>query len=276
MISFGSSLVYPIHLHEDKYKYRHIKLHIMKNVSKTGTATEMVKKAQETGESIIKAGAGLTTSLSANFGDSKSSLKAFDNSMMDLRKEMQKDVKSIGTIILPLPNEFTESIQHDFDTKTGVAGSISNMLSSGDFSVGNSIGMASDSLGMRKPLLDPGYWQNYTGTQPREFTFSFDFVPDSKEEATTILDIITKIKHFSLPETIATGVAILAPHFFKIELANPYISQMVRLDEVVLTNMNINYSADGQMQQIAADGMPKFINVQLSFRDKRMLYSVGQ
>ena len=29
----------------------------------------------------------------------------------------------------------------------------------------------------RKPLIDPGYFQNYSGSEPRTFAMTFDFVP---------------------------------------------------------------------------------------------------
>lgn len=269
------NFTYPEHLEEDAYKYRHIKIIAKKSSVEKGTAAEtlqaVLKKGSEISDTIIDSSLKIIGSTDTN--------EILQNSVdmtNNMKTAMAGTYETLGTFTLPLPNEFTESISHDFNTEEGVSGTLyknfSDMGSMG-FTVDKSIGMLSNATGTRKPLADPGYWQNYTGTQPREFSFNFDFIPHNSDDAAYILGIITAIKNFSLPTTALNGVAILAPYFFSIELTNPYIDSMIKMQDVVLTNMEINYGADGNMQQMAVDGMPKHIQMTLNFRDKKMLYS---
>jgi hypothetical protein len=138
--------------------------------------------------------------------------------------------------------------------------------------VQQALGAMSDSAGLRKPLADPGYFQNYTGSQPRTFNMTFDLVPANPDEARTIIEIILKLKEHASPKLMPGGVSMLAPNYFDIELSNKYISGMANIKGVVLQNIVVNYGADGSMQQYP-DGTPKYIQLGLTFIERRMMHA---
>jgi hypothetical protein len=62
-----------------------------------------------------------------------------------------------------------------------------------------SVGLMSMFSGARKTLVNPDYWQNYTGSEPRTFDFKYVFQPRSREEATEVLNILRVFKMLSSP-----------------------------------------------------------------------------
>jgi len=219
-------------------------------------------------------------------------------------KEMTKNKKSnsrvnrgslVNTIVLPLPNSFSDSQSHGWSEEVGifgvigaaamntsvgsvaqkiagkkVGGAVNSILgAAGSVSIDKSIGQAASSAGFRKPLIDPGYFQNYTGSTPRSFTAVWDLVPNSAEEANEIMGIIMKLKQYSSPQSILKGTSLLAPHFFDITISNPFMTAMINLDRVVISNIDVDYSVDGTMQQ-TFDGVPKYMKLTLQFKELDM------
>ena len=101
-------------------------------------------------------------------------------------------------------------------------------------------------------------FQNYGGSAPRSFNFSFDLIPNNSEEAYSIMNIILNLKKFSLPRSIVGGVSLLAPFIFEIEIGNENMRKLINMNDVVLTEIGVNYGADGNMQMFS-NGIPKFI-----------------
>lgn len=62
-----------------------------------------------------------------------------------------------------------------------------------------SVGLMSMFSGARKTLVNPDYWQNYAGSEPRTFEFKYVFQPRSREEATEVLNILRVFKMLSSP-----------------------------------------------------------------------------
>ena len=121
-------------------------------------------------------------------------------------------------------------------------------------------------------MVDPGQFQNFNGTVPRGFSFSFDFVPNNAAEAKSILNIILNLKKFSLPRSIVGGVALLAPFSFEIEIGNERLKKLINMNDVVITGINVNYGADGGMQMFS-DGTPKHITMQLEVSERSLITS---
>lgn len=73
-----------------------------------------------------------------------------------------------------------------------------------------SIGLMSMFSGARKTLVNPDYWQNYTGSDPRSFDFTYVFQPRNKTEALYVLNILRTFKMLTSPrlETSIGGDAI--------------------------------------------------------------------
>jgi len=172
---------------------------------------------------------------------------------------------------LPLPNEFLDTQNHNWQADQSLLSEFAN-----DFKL---TGMANKGLanlshmfGFRKPMVDPGLFQNYTGSTPRGFSMNFDFIPNNHQEAKNIMNIILNLKKFSLPKSVSDGVALLAPFTFEIEIGNDYLKKLINMNDVVITGITVNYGADGNMQMFS-NGIPKHITMQLDIAERSLLPS---
>jgi hypothetical protein len=286
-------LTFPGYLAMPWYENRKFVINVLKAKSFSGGVETAMEEALEKAKSL------------QNIGDEETEADV-DDIITNLEQNYDEDVKAntILTITLPLPNSFTDSQSHSWNTEKGilgaaggaiessglsdllpkaisdrlgnvgdqiVPGALTNGLSAvGSYNIGTALGSLSNQAGLRKPLVDPGYFQNYTGTEPREFNFTFDLVPQNALEAKQMINVILKLKEFSSPEMASGGVSLLAPHFFDIDISNKYISGMANLKGVVLKNITLDYGADGFMQQYP-DGIPKYIKMDLTFAERKMM-----
>ena len=132
-------------------------------------------------------------------------------------------------ITLPLPNNLSDAQQHDwsqstyFDAITGMLdtsnmnsskikedGSTNSSFSSTfgriSASVSAGLGAVTNMIGTRKPMLNPGYFQNYSGSQLRSFSFDYKFIPRNKDEAFQICEIVKAFKQYSSPQRGLTDI----------------------------------------------------------------------
>ena len=274
--------MYPHDIKDNKYAFRKVTIKVKEQSSDQTSKDAYEKSMKDLEEQQTK-----VVSAASSVADVQQNLKS--NS-----KSSSYDTSAI--IVLPLPNTFTDSQSHGWSNETGIIGTIGKNLMSmaspssiakkvagatggaagavagaaGDAMSGITLdkvlGASSSSLGLRKPLIDPGYFQNYSGSDPREFTMTWDLVPSSGAEANDIVMIIMKLKEYSAPSKMVNGVSLWAPHFFSIEFGNPFISAMAKIDRVVIKNISVDYGADGFMQQ-HFDGMPKHMTLALTFAE---------
>ena len=132
---------------------------------------------------------------------------------------------------------------------------------------------AMNHLGVRKAVVDPGYFQNYNGSAPRSFTMAYTLVPQSQKEAQTIKDIILWFKQYSSP-TFVSGTPLMgAPFIFNISFAgNQYLTDMFKMDKCVLTGISVDYASDGSFM-LYKDGFPKQIGLALNFAEVELKYA---
>ena len=134
-------------------------------------------------------------------------------------------------------------------------------------------GAVANKLGVRKPVIDPGYFQNYNGSAPRSFTMAYTLVPQSQKEAQTIKDIILWFKQYSSPTFVPNTPLMGAPFIFNISFAgNQYISDMFKMDKCVLTGISVDYASDGSFM-LYKDGFPKQIGLALNFAEVELKYA---
>ena len=134
-------------------------------------------------------------------------------------------------------------------------------------------GALMNSLGVRKAIIDPGYFQNYNGSTPRSFTMAYTLVPQSQKEAQTIKDIILWFKQYSSPTFVPKTPLMGAPFIFNISFAgNQYISDMFKMDKCVLTGISVDYASDGAFM-LYKDGFPKQIGLALNFAEVELKYA---
>ena len=130
-----------------------------------------------------------------------------------------------------------------------------------------------NAAGVRKAVIDPGYFQNYNGSTPRSFTMAYTLVPQSQKEAQTIKDSILWFKQYSSPTFVPNTPLMGAPFIFNISFAgNQYISDMFKMDKCVLTGISVDYASDGAFM-LYKDGFPKQIGLALNFAEVELKYA---
>jgi len=282
---------YPKEITSDYYEHRNLTITV-KLPPENASVTAAIEKAFST----LSASGNLQQLDAIDLNGVKANLDSNDKSVKDTTK---------ATIVLPLPNSFSDSQSHGWSTETGVmaqmaqnvtqldigqgiadisarAGSMGGIVGSGIATAGGvagklmsgvtvdkALGSAAATSGVRKPLIDPGYFQNYSGSEPRTFQMEFDLVPKDAEEANSIVMIILKLKEFSSPTRMKGGVSLLAPYYFNLKISNEYVSMMAKINRVVLKDLSVDYGADGAMQQFH-DGMPKQIKLSLTWQEVDM------
>lgn len=257
-------LQFPSYLSGDEYKYRKFTIHVKETLALKDIAEILKKVVSSIGDyknidllSLLDVGA------------------TYDK-VIKKKEEIEKSLdssKTIYSIILPLPNELNDNQAHSWNTEKGILGTFGETIEgmgNAGINVSKFLGTTANSMNMRKPMLDPGYFQNYQGSEPRTFNMSFDLIPNSPEEAGSIMGIIYLLKAFSAPKVDASGITMHAPNYFDIEIANPWISALINLKGVVISDINLSYGADGNMQCFS-DGMPKYIKLELAFKERKMM-----
>ena len=279
---------YPNYIIDPIHKMRSMKIIVKENATFDGNKEEF-KKALDTKSSEISE----IVNNNANLWASGKKVSDINTTNIDKNTKRITNASPIYACALPLPNELKDMQSHRWDMETGMMGALiganadkigSSIVkkfnlddkvkavseSIGGTAVNKIIAEASMSFGFRKPMVDPGMFQNYGGSAPRSFTFSFDLIPNNHEEARSIMNIILNLKKFSLPRSIVGGVSLLAPFLFEIEIGNENMRKLINMNDVVMTEIGVNYGADGNMQ-FFSNGMPKFIRLDLAFAERSVV-----
>lgn len=263
-------LTYPNYLANDEYALRKVVFTAMKNDACETEAGQMLQKALTTVADAVE-----------NTWDS------IVNNDVPMAPE---GFTSVGQIVLPIPAQINDESSHKWNAETGIvseliktaASAATAILPGGVAKIASTMAPAVNAAGgfdkilatsamltsRRKPLIDPGYFQNYSGTDPRTFTMQWNLIPQNAEDSRTIHNIIMTFKKWSSPSKAIAGVVMLSPFFFNIQLSNPMISSMLKMDNCVCTRVECSYSS-----QIFPDGMPKQISLSLSFNEASLTYA---
>ena len=200
------------------------------------------------------------------------------SSIVENTKRIRKG-DPIYACCLPLPNELNDAQNHNWTQDQSLISEFANNFADKSISVGGAglsankiLANVSNYFGFRKPMVDPGLFQNYSGSVPRGLSLSFDFIPNNGLEAKNIMNIILNLKKFALPRSVIDGVALLAPFTFEIEIGNDWMKKLINLNDVVVTAVTVNYGVDGGMQMFS-NGMPKHITLQLEIAERSLLTS---
>lgn len=195
-----------------------------------------------------------------------------------------------SSVTLPYPVSLSDNQNHNWENTEGLISQLtSNVLGASGESLSKSkvggflqkiigdgkkmYGALMNHLGVRKAIVDPGYFQNYNGSTPRSFTMAYTLVPQSQKEAQTIKDIILWFKQYSSPTFVPKTPLMGAPFIFTISFAgNQYISDMFKMDKCVLTGISVDYASDGAFM-LYKDGFPKQIGLALNFAEVELKYA---
>lgn len=260
---------YPDYIINPIHAKRSIKIIVKENASFDGNKDEFKKRLDQKSTEIKE-----IVDNNANVWKSGKKVSDIRTTNIDKNTKRITNADPIYACMLPLPNELMDSQSHNWNIEQGIVGQIAGAAVDNwkvlGVGVNKVLGEASATFGFRKPMVDPGMFQNYAGSAPRGFSFSFDLIPNNSEEAYSIMNIILNLKKFSLPRSIVGGVSLLSPFFFEIEIGNDWMKKLINMNDVVMTEIGVNYGADGNMQMFS-NGMPKFIQLNLAFAERSLV-----
>lgn len=139
------------------------------------------------------------------------------------------------------------------------------------------VGALADALGVRKPVINPGQFQNYSGSELRSFSFDFTFIPESESERDQVINIIKFFKRCSSPSTpkwsvateedsITSRMVMLAPMTWEVFVCNKTVNDLLSFHKCVCTKVSVKYG-DSEKVAMFKDGMIKQITLGLSFSE---------
>lgn len=202
----------------------------------------------------------------------------------------------IGMAVLPLTSAISDDQSHKWSESsylsaiTGASSGLEGMkgkigrffkgVSSVINFIGDSsekLGALSDALGVRKPMLNPGQFQNYSGSDLRSFSFDFTFIPESESERDQVINIIKFFKRCSSPSTpkwtenteadsISSRMVMLAPMTWEVFVCNKTVNDLLSFHKCVCTKVSVKYG-DSEKVAMFKDGMVKQITLGLSFSE---------
>jgi len=177
----------------------------------------------------------------------------------------------VNAIFMPLVNNLRESINQGYNAENGALASMMGELESNSkiSAVSNSLSNAGKLFGARVWQKNPDFIQQYTGSALRSFVLSWQLTPNSKDEAKVLFEIIRIFKRMSSPIKAGGGVFIKPPLFCNIHINNEHLQDSIRMDEMVISQINVNYSETGYMETFK-DGVPKAIMLEMTVNERRM------
>lgn len=266
------NLVFPAYLRNDEYKSRCVTFYACQSKILDMTSMDDAREENSFTEELFESAAN-------------GSLAPYDS-----RNTLD------GSVTLPFPNSLSDTQQHNWSAEEGLLAQVADAaiktflpkpkpLSDDQKTLRRRFwdnliadpkklwGAFNNALGTRTTIQDPGIFQTYGGSNPRNFTLAYTFIPMNQQEAQAIKEIILWFKYYSSPEYNLFGVTMTSPHIFMLHFAgNSHISEMYNMKKCVLTSMNVDYGSDGAFS-VFQDGFPKQINVSLSFAEMRITYA---
>jgi hypothetical protein len=182
--------------------------------------------------------------------------------------DMDKSKKWKFQINLPIPNNLQENLKHEWNTENGPVASILRSGVGPDSSAQKVINGIAALTGTRNVTTNPDYIQMYRGSQPRNITFSWSLMPNSKDEAERMLSIVRRFKAYSSPDPSKSRAFLTAPLFCSVVIQNENLSETIKLDNMVIDSVSVNYSGAGTMEMFA-DGIPKIIVLSVSLIERK-------
>lgn len=287
-----SSLVFPSFLSNPNYENKKVTFKVIKpsitstdDMARFQNAISFVFKFSDTVSNAVSKAAGHVSSnafgVPAGFDLESSVTLPYPVSLSDNQNHNWENTEGllaqgIHAAAHTIGSGMSKTSEGNDGGKKGGKGIVSkalSLLSNGSVSPDKLYGALANKLGVRKAVIDPGYFQNYTGSTPRTFTMAYTLVPQSQKEAQTIKDIILWFKQYSSPTFVENTPLMGAPFIFNISFAgNQYITDMFKMDKCVLTGISVDYASDGSFM-LFKDGFPKQIGLALNFAEVELKYA---
>lgn len=119
--------------------------------------------------------------------------------------------------------------------------------------------------GVRQVIYDPGYWQSFQGVNPRQFTLSWDIIPENHEDAINGLEMCARIREFSLPQSVS-GVELLSPCYWQVDWSNKYLDSQTLYSSLIINNIEVSYAEQGEWNGAST---PKMFKISITFSEAK-------
>lgn len=119
--------------------------------------------------------------------------------------------------------------------------------------------------GTRQVIFDPGYWQSFQGVQPREFSLTWDIIPENHEDAINGLELCSRLREFSLPQSVS-GVELLSPCYWRIDWSNEYLDSQTLYSNLIIRNIQLDFAQNGEWHGAST---PKMFRITISFQEAK-------
>jgi len=127
------------------------------------------------------------------------------------------------------------------------------------------IGNGAEKMGLAP---DPRLTQTYMGTSSRQFTGTWQMIPQSLGESIACMAILGWVKYCAAPDRAGSDKVgiLLQPYVFKIIFGNPILHFAMSLDQMAIESYSINYFAQGYASTYK-DMMPKHMELTMTFKE---------
>jgi hypothetical protein len=198
--------------------------------------------------------------------------KKWDSSRTTRQNRQGQNYKKLqqGSVSLYLPS-FNESTNVVWDETQTFATAAMNYMYEQLGSILPGTKMVKDALKISNGVsISQDSVATFQDIENRNFTFSFELMPMSRDDTVQIQQIIRFFRLNSAP--IFSETIISAPCIFDVKIIGVKGGYFDFLP-MALTNMNVSYG-DGQSQamQLMADDTPSLVKVDISFREIRKPY----
>ncbi len=236
---------------------------------------ESAKNLVTEGMNVV--GSGLDA-ISATGGALYDYAKDFEDAGNPPLKKVWKD-----TIWLPLPNDLTEDLSHSYDESGGLWDTAGKAVQAGvdafipgatpDLKgvlspITGASNLVSMATGRQRILYNENKLVKFSGSAFRSITLTWSLIPNNHGESVAIQEIVTKLKAYSSPQHVASKLLLRAPFFCQLDFPNTYINDALQFKEVVMTNIQVNYSTSNAMETFSQDNMPKTMSLSITFKDR--------
>ena len=276
---------FPSNINEPKFENRRVIFMALTGKSVTKERQDVYEKFKANGESGLEDDVKgiVTLPLNENISDSQGHKWAESDYVSAISQGVEAVFEALGGGALG------ETMKNFFQKDSKL--SKFKGIVKGAYGAINSVqvGALADAMGTRRPMINPGQFQNYQGSSLRSFKFSFTFIPENKEETQQVIEIIRFFKKCASPSlpfsdskevkedqgfwgTLTSQAIMLSPCTWEIFVCNPTINKLMSFHKCVCTNVSVTYG-DSEKVSMYYDGMPKQVSLSLDFAECQLQFS---
>lgn len=199
---------------------------------------------------------------------------------------IDKNIKNEGRlfeITLPLPNVIQENNRQIYEEKTDALADLKSAINKATGSFANvfktiidtsaSLAGANDQNQSYSQVsnFDKFKWQAFNGTQLRDFTFTYRWIPRNANEAVNMMRILYILKKYSYPSRTAKQQMLTPPAHVLLNFHNPLLHKLISPGICVIESISIDYSG-GDDISMTLDGVPRRLEFSIALKEYRQKY----